>query len=97
MEPLALVRSLAALLLVLGILAALAWLARRLDLARRLGGGGSAGTRGARLALVESRWLDSRTRLLLVRCDGREHLVLTTPAGALQLSLRGGSSQAPTS
>jgi flagellar protein FliO/FliZ len=95
MEPLALVRSLAALLLVLGLLAALAWLARRLDLARGLAGGG--GTRGARLALVESRWLDSRTRLLLVRCDGTEHLVLTTPSGALQLSLRDRSPQASTS
>jgi flagellar protein FliO/FliZ len=97
MEPLALVRSLAALLLVLGLLAALAWLARRLDLARRLGGGGGGGTKGARLALIESRWLDSRTRLLLVRCDGTEHLVLTTPSGALQLSLRDRSPQASTS
>jgi flagellar protein FliO/FliZ len=71
MEALELARAAAALAAVLGLLGLLAWLARRLELHRRLGG-----YAGARLALVEQRWLDARTRLLLVRRDGVEHLVL---------------------
>ncbi len=71
MEPLELARAAAALAAVLGLVGLLAWLARRLELHRRLGG-----PVGARLALVEQRWLDARTRLLLVRRDGVEHLIL---------------------
>lgn len=71
MEALDLARALAALLAVLGLLGLAAWLARRLELHRRLGG-----PAGSRLAVVETRWLDSRTRLLLVRRDRVEHLLL---------------------
>ena len=29
-----------------------------------------------RISLVETRYLDARRRLVLIRCDGREHLLL---------------------
>ena len=61
----------AALFGVLALIALLAWVARRLGL-------GAAGPRpGRRLALVEVLALDPRRRLILVRCDGREALLLT--------------------
>ncbi|MCO6419903.1 flagellar biosynthetic protein FliO [Siccirubricoccus sp. KC 17139] len=59
----------AALAAVLGPL----WLAAR-ALGRRQGG---AARPGRRLALLESLALDPRRRLLLIRCDGREALLLT--------------------
>lgn len=63
--------ALAALLGVLALIALLAWAARRLGL-------GAAGPRpGRRLALIEVLALDPRRRLVLVRCDGREALLLT--------------------
>ncbi len=70
-EAFDLLRVAAALLAVLGLLGLLAAGARRFELHRRLGGVG-----GGRLAVVETRWLDSRTRLLLVRRDRVEHLLL---------------------
>jgi flagellar protein FliO/FliZ len=51
----------------------LLWLAARL--ARRTGLGG--GREGRRLAVQEVLAVDARRRLLLVRCDGREMLLLT--------------------
>lgn len=71
MEPAELARAAAALLAVLGLLRLLAWGARRLGLHRRLGA-----PAGARLEVVEQRWLDPRTRLVLVRRDRIEHLLL---------------------
>jgi len=77
-EILDLVRGAGALLAVLGLLGVAAWLARRFELHRRLGG-----PVGGRLAVVETRWLDSRTRLLLVRRDRVEHLLLLGATGPL--------------
>jgi flagellar protein FliO/FliZ len=73
-----LVRGAGALLAVLGLVGFAAWLARRFELHRRLGG-----PVGGRLAVVETRWLDSRTRLLLVRRDRVEHLLLLGATGPL--------------
>ncbi|MCS6779247.1 MAG: flagellar biosynthetic protein FliO [Geminicoccaceae bacterium] len=71
MEPIDLLRAAAALVAVLGLLGLAAWLLRRSGLNHRLGG-----APGGRLAVVETRWLDPRTRLLLIRRDRIEHLVL---------------------
>jgi flagellar protein FliO/FliZ len=62
-----------ALLLVIGLILALAWLARRLGVMGRLGalGGGKR-----RLSLIEVLPLDAKRRLVLIRRDGTEHLVL---------------------
>lgn len=66
----------AALAAVLALILLLAWIARRSGLAGRLGAA-AAPRRGARrLALVEVMPLDARRRLVLLRCERREHLVL---------------------
>lgn len=67
-------RFLFALLFVLALIGGLAWLIRRQGL-----GAMQPGQRGAgqRLSIVESRPLDARRRLAILRCDEREYLVLT--------------------
>jgi flagellar protein FliO/FliZ len=60
-----------AFLLVLGLIALCAWALRRFGL-----GGTIRPVRGRRLAVIESLALDPRHRLVLVRRDDREHLIL---------------------
>ena len=71
--PLA-VRFLLAFLIVLGLIGATAWAVRRFG-AGRLGGAGTRG-RQPRLAVVDDASVNSRRRLILVRRDNIEHLVL---------------------
>ena len=71
--PLA-VRFFLAFLIVLGLIGATAWAVRRFG-AGRLGGAGTRG-RQPRLAVVDYASVDSRRRLILVRRDNVEHLVL---------------------
>ncbi|MDE2334158.1 MAG: flagellar biosynthetic protein FliO [Rhodospirillales bacterium] len=52
-------------------------LAARPLAARLLARGGIAGPRAARLSLVQMLPLDTRRRVLLLRCDDREFLVLS--------------------
>jgi flagellar protein FliO/FliZ len=68
-------RALAALLATLALIGAAAYAARRLGMLQP----GGQGPR--RLKLVEALMLDPRRRLVIVRCDGREHLLLLSPAG----------------
>lgn len=65
-------RFLLALLLVLALIFAVAWIARRLGVGGRFVAIGGK----KRLAMVEVLPLDGRRRLVLVRRDGIEHLVL---------------------
>ena len=69
-------RFLAALVLVLVLIGGCAWIARRLGF-----GGALSVTKGptARLAVVEVKVLDSRRKLVLLRRDAREFLVLLGP------------------
>jgi flagellar protein FliO/FliZ len=68
-------RFLLALVLVLALIFAIAWIVRRLGL-----GGRFATPRGKRrLAVVEVLPLDSKRRLMLLKCDGTEHLLLLGP------------------
>jgi flagellar protein FliO/FliZ len=66
-----------ALIAVLGMIGAFAWLMRK--------GGFAQATRGAarrrRLEVVEGLFLDARRRAVILKCDGREHLVILGPAG----------------
>lgn len=39
-----------------------------------------------RLKITESLMLDPRRRLVIVRCDGREHVLLLSPAGDVVVS-----------
>lgn len=71
-------RTVLALIFVLGLIAAASWLARRSGL-----GVGRVGRKGRRLGVVESLTLDNRRRLVLVRRDGVEHLLLVGGAAEL--------------
>jgi len=62
-----------ALLLVVALIFAAAWVARRLGLGGRLV---AVGGKKRRLAIVEVLPLDGKRRLVLLRRDGAEHLVL---------------------
>ncbi|HNB27859.1 MAG TPA: flagellar biosynthetic protein FliO [Alphaproteobacteria bacterium] len=61
-----------ALILVLGLIALLAWVLRRFGMGMKL-------TKGRRLGIVEVQSLGPRHRLILLRRDQVEHLVLVGP------------------
>jgi flagellar protein FliO/FliZ len=65
-----------ALLVVVGLIAGLAWLLRRYGHGRLL----QAGMRG-RIGIVEVVGLDARRRLVLLRRDDVAHLVILGPSG----------------
>jgi flagellar protein FliO/FliZ len=60
-----------ALLAVLALLAVFGWLARRFGFGRSFAAGGKR-----RLAVIEMLPIDGKRRLVLLRRDGTEHLVL---------------------
>ncbi len=66
-------RFVLALVFVLALIGLLTWLVRRFGLAGRMP---TAAKQGRRLDVVEVAALDSRRRLVLVRRDRSEHLVL---------------------
>lgn len=72
MEPISYIRFLASLVLVLGLIFGVLWALRR------FGVGGMVARPGGRrrLAMVEAMTVDNRRRLVLVRRDDREHLLL---------------------
>jgi flagellar protein FliO/FliZ len=74
MEPTIYLRFFLALVLVLGLILALAWILRRIGY-----GPGGGLTRHRRLRLVESALIDGRHRVVLVRRDDVEHLLLVGP------------------
>jgi flagellar protein FliO/FliZ len=74
-----LARFAGALVLVLGLIFLCALAARRGGLIPT----GRAGRRAGRIGVVESVALDAKRRLVLVRRDDREHLVVLGPAGDL--------------
>ncbi|MEX2630678.1 MAG: flagellar biosynthetic protein FliO [Tistlia sp.] len=82
----------AALALVLGLIGALAWLVRRSGVAGNLMPTSARKGEGRRLGVVEVLSLDPRRKLALVRCDGREHLLLLNqgPAPDLMIATTGG-------
>lgn len=70
------IRFLVALVLVLALIGALTWAARRFG----LGGQLTPNTgKDPRLSIVEVKALDSRRKLVLLRRDGSDHLVLLGP------------------
>ncbi len=70
-------RFVLALVFVLGLIGFFAWLAKRFGMTPRVSGGGT----GKRLAIVEVAMVDAKRRLLLVRRDDTEHLVMLGVAG----------------
>lgn len=75
------VRFVMALLLVLAMIFVVMWLLKRVGMAGVAAGGPKS--RRRRLSVVEAVALDTRRRLVLVRCDGVEHLLLLGASGDL--------------
>ena len=84
MSPLEFLRYISALIFVLALIGALAWLVRRFGLAGRLG----MPTGQKRLSVIEVVALDARRRLVLVRRDSTEHLLLLGATGDLVVETR---------
>lgn len=84
MEAWDIVRAVAALGVTLGIALVASWAARRFDWGRLLRGPGGAGP-VRRLRIVEQLALDPRRRLVLIRRDDEEHLILLGPGGDVAL------------
>ena len=72
-------RSLVALAVVLALIAAATWIGRRYLSAGLIGNLGGK----RRLSVVEYAMLDGKSRLVLVRRDTTEHLLVLGPAGAV--------------
>ena len=79
MDLLDLLRTFGALAVVLGLMVGALWALRR------WGGGWlpAASGQARRLAVVEQLSVDPKRRLVLIRRDSREHLLLLTAEGAL--------------
>jgi flagellar protein FliO/FliZ len=73
-------RALFALIATLALILGLAWVARRFGMLEA----GKSGEK--RLKLSESLMIDPRRRLVIVRCDEREHLILCGPGGDVVVS-----------
>lgn len=72
MEPTAYLRVIVSLVLVVGLMLAVLWALRRFN----IGGMVARPSSRRRLAVVETMAVDSRRRLILVRRDGVEHLLM---------------------
>lgn len=89
MEPgPSLIHALGALLLVLGLIALVAWLVKRFAFGGSLLGNLSK-TSTKRLLVTESLWLDARYRLVVVKNGEDEHTLLLGPQHAMQLENKG--------
>jgi flagellar protein FliO/FliZ len=73
MDMAAYLKFVIALLFVLGLIAAFAWVVRRFGPRGMIA---HHGKRGRRLSVVEMAPVDARRRLVLIRRDGVEHLLL---------------------
>lgn len=71
-------QAIAALVFVLALIVGLAYLARRFGMIQLAQGGPDK-----RLKVVESLMLDPRRKLVVVKFDAREHVLLLSPAGDL--------------
>lgn len=70
-------RIILALIAVIALIAALAYVVRKAGLAQN----GLGAARRRRLQIAETLFLDPRRRAVILKCDGREHLVILGPAG----------------
>lgn len=82
MEMESYLRFILALVFVLALIGVLAWVARRYG----FGGGGRPGPRNGRdrrLEIIETRVIDGKRRLVLLRRDHVEHLILMGPTSEI--------------
>lgn len=75
MELLDWARALFALIATLALIVGVAYGARRLGMLQ------ANGSAPKRMRITESLMLDPRRRMVIVRCDDREHLILLGPSG----------------
>ncbi len=83
-------RALFALIATLALIVGLAWGARRMGMLQANGQGPK------RLKVSESLMLDPRRRLVIVRCDGKEHLLLLSATGDVIVSEFAAVEETPT-
>ncbi|MBT6441158.1 MAG: hypothetical protein HOK61_01925 [Alphaproteobacteria bacterium] len=76
------IRFALALVLVVGLIALVAWFARRFGIVGKLSPGSGTPSSHKRLSVVEACSVDARRRLVLVRRDDQEHLILLTGNGS---------------
>jgi flagellar protein FliO/FliZ len=82
MNPVDWIRAIAALAITLGLLIGVALLARRYGLMQGVAPIGNKG----RLKIIEQLWLDAgRTRAVILRCDGVDHVIVVAPTGTANL------------
>ncbi|MDA1356114.1 MAG: flagellar biosynthetic protein FliO [Proteobacteria bacterium] len=77
------------LVLVIGMIAFIAWLVRRFGFLNRIAPGMGVKNASRRLAVIESCTVDAKRRLVLVRRDQAEHLILLTGTGSAVVIERG--------
>jgi flagellar protein FliO/FliZ len=76
------IRAIAALAITLGLLIGIALLARRYGLMQGVAPIGNKG----RLKIIEQLWLDAgKTRAVILRSDGIDHLIVVSPTGTSNL------------
>ena len=80
------------LVLVIGMIAFIAWLIRRFGFLNRIAPGSGVKNANRRLAVIESCPVDAKRRLVLVRRDQTEHLILLTATGSGVVIERGSGS-----
>ncbi|MDX1540068.1 MAG: flagellar biosynthetic protein FliO [Geminicoccaceae bacterium] len=83
MDEVGLLRAAIALMFVLGLIGIITWLARRLRLL-----GFAPGGPGRRLEMIETLVIDPRHKVVLIRNDDEEHLLLLGPSAPLMLERR---------
>lgn len=72
MEVMEYLRFAMALVFVLGLIGACSWFGKRMGLAPRIGGGGPH----QRLSVIEIQAIDAKRKLVLIRRDDVEHLIM---------------------
>lgn len=93
MEAMSLIRAVLGLIFVLGLIGAAAWAAKRYGASRL---SGLVRGKDARLKIMEVRPVDARNKLVLVRHDQQEHLLLIGPGQSTVIS-RGSPAPSPDS
>ncbi len=87
-------RFIMVLVLVIGMIGFIAWMVRRFGLLNRIAPGASVRSDSRRLSVIESCPVDGKRRLVLVRRDQTEHLILLTGTGSGVVIERGSDKSA---
>lgn len=92
LEAINYLKFLFALLFVIGLIGGLALLAKRFGLGNR---GPISKSKIKRLSILETLPLDPKRRVMLIKCDDQEHMVLIGPNNEQTLSVTGPETDQP--